>query len=165
MKIGVISDTHLRGYDERLARILHEPFRDVDMIMHAGDLVDEAVLDIFAPRDVRAVCGNMDPPSVRDILPEYLLLEIEGYKVALIHGWGSPFGIERRLLEKVGMVDCLIYGHTHQPMNEKRDGVLFFNPGSATDRRFANADTVGIITFGAEITAEIITLEASATDW
>lgn len=164
MKIGVISDTHLGGYDERLARILHEPFRDVDMVLHAGDLVDAAVLDIFAPREVRAVCGNMDPPYVRDNLPEYLIMEIEGYKVALIHGWGMPFGIEKRLLDRVGMVDCLIYGHTHQPVNEKREGVLFFNPGSATDRRFATANTVGIISFGPEIASEIVPLTDYLTD-
>ena len=161
MKIGVISDTHLAGYDERLKRILHEHFNDVELILHAGDLVDMRVLDIFEGKDIKAVCGNMDPSSVRELLPDRLIFTLNNYRIGLIHGWGMPFGIENKLLKEIGNVDCLVYGHTHRATNVFRDGVLFFNPGSATDKRFASRNTIGILNIRGRISGEIIELEDS----
>jgi uncharacterized protein len=158
VKIGVISDTHLTSCDERLTRLLKDHFRDVDLILHAGDLVDIRVLDAFADKDVKAVCGNMDPHSVRQLLPKKLVLELNNYKVGLIHGWGMPFGIEKKLLKEIGHVDCLVYGHTHRARNAVRDGILFFNPGSATDTRFASRNTIGMLEIGEGIKGEIIEL-------
>ncbi len=158
MKIGVISDTHLTGCDERLTRLLKDLFRDADLILHAGDLVDINVLDAFAGKEVKAVCGNMDPPSVRQLLPKKLVLELNNYRVGLIHGWGMPFGIEGKLLKEMGRVDCLVYGHTHRATNVVKDGILFFNPGSATDTRFASRNTVGMLEIGDGIRGEIIEL-------
>lgn len=159
VRIGVISDTHLTGYDERLKRIVHEHFKDVELILHAGDLVDMRVLDIFEGKDIKAVCGNMDPSSVRDILPDRLILTLNNYRIGLIHGWGMPFGIESKLLKEIGNVDCLVYGHTHRAMNVFRDGVLFFNPGSATDKRFASRNTIGILDVRERIHGKIIELD------
>jgi uncharacterized protein len=158
VKIGVISDTHLSGYDKGLRKTVDEHFGDVSIIIHAGDLVDLHVLDVFADRDVRAVCGNMDYPSVREKLPEQLLLEIRGFKLGVIHGWGSPAGIEERLLAKMGKIDCIVYGHTHKPACHKSDGVFFFNPGSPTDKRFAAHRSIGILEIDKEITGRIINL-------
>lgn len=159
MKIGVISDTHLSGYDDRLRRLLDNYFCDVNIILHAGDLVDISVLDIFAGMEVKAVCGNMDPPSVRKLLSDRLILSLGNYRIGLIHGWGMPFGIEKKLLKEIGHVDCLVYGHTHRPANEVRDGILFFNPGSPTDKRFASRRTVGILEISEVIKGEIIELD------
>jgi len=159
VKIGVISDTHLVGCVEKVERIAATVFNGVEMVLHAGDLVDMAVLDAFAPTEVKAVFGNMDPPGVRERLPEKLIWSIAGYRFALIHGWGSPLMIEKRLLDYVGPVDCLVYGHTHNPVNEVWDGTLFFNPGSATDRCFATHRTVGILEVGDKLTGRIIDLE------
>jgi len=159
VKIGVISDTHLTGCDEKLTRILADHFRDCDLILHAGDLVDIKVLDAFVGREVKAVCGNMDPPSVRQLLPKKVVFEIGKHRIGLIHGWGMPFGIEGKLLKEVGNVDCLVYGHTHRAANETRNGKLFFNPGSATDRRFASANTIGILDVGERIRGEIVELK------
>lgn len=158
MKIGVISDTHLTSCDERLMRLLKDHFSDADMILHAGDLIDIRVLDAFAGKEVKAVCGNMDLPSVRQSLPKKLVLNVNNYKVGLIHGWGMPFGIERKLLKEIGDVDCLVYGHTHRPTNVVKDGILFFNPGSATDTRFASRNSIGILEIGETISGEIIEL-------
>jgi putative phosphoesterase len=158
VKIGVISDTHLTSCDERLTRLLKDHFRDVDLILHAGDLVDIRVLDSFAGKEVKAVCGNMDLPSVRQSLPKKLVLDLNNYKVGLIHGWGMPFGIESKLLKEIGRVDCLVYGHTHRATNAVRDGILFFNPGSAMDTRFASRNTVGMLEIGEGIRGEIIEL-------
>jgi hypothetical protein len=142
-------------------RLLHDHFRDVDLILHAGDLVDIRVLDAFTGKDVKAVCGNMDPMPVRKTLPDRLILNINNYKVGLIHGWGMPFGIEKKILKEIGHVDCLVYGHTHRAANEVKNGILFFNPGSATDKRFASRNTVGIIEIEERIKGRIIDLNDS----
>ncbi len=112
------------------------------MVLHAGDLVDTAVLGAFEGKDIRAVRGNMDRD---DVLPEKLIIEVEGARIGLIHGWGMPFGIEAKLLRQFDRIDCLVYGHTHSAANHVRDGVLCFNPGSPTDRVFAARNTVGIL--------------------
>ena len=161
MKIGVISDTHLTCCDDRLTCLLHDYFRDVDLILHAGDLVDISVLDAFVGKDVKAVCGNMDPITVRKTLPDRLILKINNYKVGLVHGWGMPFGIEKKILKEIGHVDCLVYGHTHKAVNEVKNGVFFFNPGSATDKRFASRNTVGILEIEERIKGTIIELNDS----
>ncbi|MGV8059626.1 MAG: metallophosphoesterase family protein [Smithellaceae bacterium] len=156
VKIGVISDTHLSGYDERLKKIVNEHFGDVDIIIHAGDLVDLRVLEIFAGKEVKAVCGNMDYPSVKEKLPDRLLFEIKGLKFGVVHGWGAPDGIEERILAKTGNLDCIVYGHTHKPACHKNDGVLFFNPGSPTDKRFAAYRSIGILEIDKGIAGRII---------
>jgi putative phosphoesterase len=137
---------------------LKDCFRDADLILHAGDLVDLRVLDAFAGKEVKAVCGNMDLPSVRQALPRKLVLELNNLKVGLIHGWGMPFGIEGKLLKEIGRVDCLVYGHTHRATNAVKDGILFFNPGSATDTRFSSPNTVGMLEIGDGIRGQIIEL-------
>ena len=158
VKIGVISDTHISGYDARLARIAAQHFKDADLILHAGDLVDLRVLDIFAGIEVKAVSGNMDNITVKNKLPEQLIFEIKGFKIGLIHGWGSPLGIEGKLLAKLGDVNCVVYGHTHKPANYKENGILFFNPGSAVDKRFADTRTIGILEIDKEIKGRIISI-------
>ena len=158
VKIGVISDTHLSGYDKGLKKIVDEYFGDVDVIIHAGDLVDLCVLDVFAGCEIKAVCGNMDYPSVREKLPEQLFFEIRGFKFGVVHGWGAPEGIEERILAKTGKLDCIVYGHIHKPACHTSDGVLFFNPGSPTDKRFAAHKSIGILEIDKDVTGRIINL-------
>ncbi len=145
MRIGVISDTHLTCSNETIESVAEFHFTDVDLIVHAGDIVDADVLDVFNRKKVYAVCGNMDLKSVRRTYPQKLVLEIEGCRIGVIHGWGSPFGIEKKLIKEFKNIDCLIYGHTHRAANHENDGVLCFNPGSPTDRTFTDRRTVGIL--------------------
>jgi len=159
VKIGVISDTHLPGCDEKLKRIVDRYFHDVDMIIHAGDLVDIRVLDAFGDRQIRAVCGNMDNLSVRQRLPDRLILDIQGFHLGVMHGWETAENLEEKMYHLLGPVDCLIYGHTHCPVNRVKEGVLFFNPGSALDKRFTRENTLGILKLGDRITGEIIKIE------
>lgn len=162
VKIGVISDTHLRECDESLKARLLEPFRDVELILHAGDLVDMAVLDLFEGKEVRAVHGNSDSWTVRGLLPERRTMELKGIQLALIHD-GSKALSRRESCGKVDPhVDCLVFGHTHRPMNCLRDGVLHFNPGSATGNRCTPTATVGILEIGNGIRGEIIPLRNEA---
>lgn len=179
MKIGVISDTHLTDQgtssNTGLARMLEKVrggrppldllelvaphFEGVDAILHAGDMVDLSVfkvLESIAP--VMAVSGNMDGPDVTLVVPSRRIETIGKFKIGLIHGSGSPFGLEEKLRPEFGEVDCIVYGHTHIPCNEVRDGVLFFNPGSPTDRAFAPYNALGILTLDETIRGEIIRL-------
>jgi len=157
LKIGVISDTHLAGCSEGLKRIVEEHFRDVRLVLHAGDIVDIGVFGIFSGREIKAVSGNMDNPSVRSIMPEKLEFTLEGFRFGLIHGWGSPFGMRQKVRREFGEVDCIIYGHTHQAFNESSDGVLFFNPGSAAPS--AAEKTVGILEINNGISGKIIEIQ------
>lgn len=159
VKIGVLSDTHISGYDENLKKIIEEHFSDVDLIFHAGDLIDLSVLTLLGDKEVRAVCGNMDNYRVREELPQQLLMDINGFKIGLIHGWGGASGIEKKLLDKLGKLDCIVFGHTHYPVMKKIDGVFFFNPGSAVDKRFAKSRSIGILEIGKDITGRIITIK------
>lgn len=159
VKIGVLSDTHISGFDKNLKKIIDEHFSDVDLIFHAGDLIDLSVLELFGEKEVRAVCGNMDSQRVKQDLPEQLLMDINGFKIGLIHGWGGPSGMERKLLDKLGKLDCIVFGHTHYPVNRTIDGVYFFNPGSAVDKRFAKSRSVGILEVGENLTGKIIIIK------
>lgn len=148
IKIGVVSDTHLTQRNPWFEQIIEQHFNDVDMVFHAGDLISLDVLAAFGDREVLAVRGNMDPQSLCTVLPEKQVVEVNNHRIGLIHGWGSPFGMEEKLLGEFEDVHCIVYGHTHRPVNTVIDDILFFNPGSPTDRRFAPLNTVGILEVG-----------------
>jgi len=155
MKIGVISDTHLREPSKELERIVLAHFTDADMILHAGDFVDLRIVDFFRRWNVIAVSGNMDPGEVRSLLPGKRIIDVSGFKIGLIHGWGSPIGLEKRVKGEFPPLHCLVYGHTHYPANHNRGGLYFFNPGSPT-RSFTGPNTIGILSLGKEIKGEIV---------
>lgn len=151
MKIGVLSDTHAASLAQLHEKIV-VALAKVDLIVHAGDFVARDVLDgLKQLGEVKAVWGNMDSDEIKRILPEKELLEIEGKKIGVIHGWGSPHGIDDRVGNAFSGVDIIIYGHSHYPQNETKNGVFFFNPGQARN-------SFGILTIGAEVSGEIINL-------
>ncbi|MFH1035814.1 MAG: metallophosphoesterase family protein [Pseudomonadota bacterium] len=156
-KIGVLSDTHLRDYQPELGQRLAQVFQGVDMILHAGDLVNLRVLDLLDAPQVRAVCGNMDDSTVAMTLPRKLVVEIEGFKIGLIHGWGSPVGLAGRVAGEFTGVDCIVFGHSHRPMNARQGGVLMFNPGSV-GKGFIGSGTVGLLTVEQALSGQIIKL-------
>ena len=130
MKIGVISDTHLRRPDEGLERLNHGIFADVELVLHAGDLTHINVLEAFGDKTVKAVCGNMDGHTVSQSLPAREIIRVEGFRIALVHGWGAKGGLEERIRESLSDVNAIVYGHSHRAANHVRDGVLLFNPGA-----------------------------------
>lgn len=158
IKIGVISDTHLRRPTEELAALLEGPFQGAELILHAGDMTELTVLDAFPGKKVIAVCGNMDSEAVRQGLPGRRVLGAGPFKIGLIHGWGGPSGIEERIAREFNGVDCIVYGHTHQPSQREREGVLFFNPGSFGGGLGMTPRSVGLLNLGESISAEIIYL-------
>jgi putative phosphoesterase len=151
MKIGVISDTHATSFDQLPDQILRT-LAEVDLIIHAGDFVARDVLDgLKRLGEVKAVAGNMDSEELKRILPEKEILIIEGKRVGIIHGWGSPYGIDDRVGGMFDDVDIIVYGHSHYSQNEMKKGILFFNPGQAKN-------SFGILTIGQEVSGEIINL-------
>ncbi len=159
MKIGVISDTHIANKSEHIPGIILDVFRQMDMVMHAGDMVDLRVIDELksvCPRVV-AVVGNMDQEAVRNKYAEKEIIEVSGYKIGLMHGCGAPLNLVELLKNafKEDKPDIIVFGHSHKPMNEFIDGVLFFNPGSATDF-MAEYNSYGIIEINEGINARII---------
>ena len=162
MKIGVLSDTHLNGYNKDLADFLHTCFRDADLIVHAGDVVAPQVLDMFGNKEVKVVYGNMDPIGLRKRYPEKAVFEAGGFRFALVHdinkikGWGMSAHLPEKIARFFGRVDCLIHGHTHDPAITKQDGIFLFNPGSATDNRYLPFNTVGIIDIQDSMSIDIL---------
>ncbi len=137
MLLGVISDTHIPKVGRTIPGEVLERLAGVDLILHAGDLVSlEALEQLERIAPVEAVCGNMDWPEVRGVLPESKVLDLEGLKVGLTHGSGAPLGIEKRVLREFEGVDVVVFGHTHTALMEERKGVLLLNPGSPNDTRF-----------------------------
>ena len=149
MKIGIISDTHIPDRAAKIPDKVLEAFKEVELILHAGDLVDSDVLENLKSvcKEVRAVRGNMDHPHVQQALPEKQIIEIEGHRIGLIHGYGAP----NRLIELVtkvfekDKVDIIVFGHSHSPTNEKKGKVLYFNPGSPTEKIFSPYNSYGIL--------------------
>jgi hypothetical protein len=151
MRIGVVSDTHATSLAQLPQRILLT-LAEVDLIIHAGDFVTKDVLDgLKRLGEVKAVRGNVDSEELKRILPEKELLVIEGRRVGITHGWGSPYGIDDRVGKMFEDVDIIVYGHSHHSQNEVKKGILFFNPGQARN-------SFGILTVGKEVKGEIINL-------
>ena len=149
MKIGVISDTHARHWSQ-LPQDLLKALEKVDLIIHAGDIVTMDVirgLEQAAP--LKGVCGNMDLPEVKVALPQELVLELEGSKIAVMHGSGGPAGLENLVKQAFPGVDIIIFGHSHMEVNKILDGIHLFNPGSA-------ANSYGILELGEKAGAKII---------
>ena len=158
MKFGVISDTHLRQAERSLRDLLRGPFREVEKILHAGDITELPVLDIFGEKEVLAVSGNMDGPLVRQQLPQKRTIQAGKFQIGLIHGWGAPQGIEERIQGEFAGVQCIIHGHTHLPSQVRREGILFFNPGAFAGIGGLGRKSVGLLDVGDQIAAEIIYL-------
>ena len=155
MKIGVVSDTH----SQELPSQMMEDFKKVDFIIHAGDFCSLDVLESFKRlKELKAVYGNMDGSELRRLLPRKQIIQCGQFSIGLFHGEGSP----KVLLEGVknefkdSKVDAVIFGHSHQPMNEKREGILYFNPGSPNDTVYAPYRSYGILEINDKITGKII---------
>ena len=134
MKLGIISDTHVKTIDEIPAAI-KSMLAGVDMIIHAGDFTQKAVFDgLQSIGQVKAVCGNMDSVELKNSLPEKYIFEVNGRKIGLTHGFhgsGTPWGIAERVRKQFDSVDIIIFGHSHESYSDYIGGVLMINPGQA----------------------------------
>lgn len=132
--IGVISDTHGLLRPEAV-----EALRGVEHIVHAGDVGDPEILEkLSAIAPVTTVRGNIDKAPWARKLPETDVLEIGDVSIYILHDVARL-----DLNPKVAGFKVVIYGHSHIPKQESRDGVLYFNPGSAGPRWFKLPVSVG----------------------
>jgi putative phosphoesterase len=151
VKIGVISDTHARSIDGVPLTIL-KAMETVDLIVHAGDFTEKAVLDgLKVIGKIKAVSGNMDSREIKRILPETEVFTVGEKRIGLIHGTGGPIGITERVLNLFADVDVIIFGHSHEPCNRFIRGTLLLNPGQART-------SFGLLYVDDRIRAEIIRL-------
>ncbi|WAL93293.1 metallophosphoesterase family protein [Streptomyces sp. Je 1-369] len=138
MQLLLTSDTHVPARAKRLPDDLMADMEAADVVMHAGDWIDEATLDVFESRSRRlvAVYGNNDGPGLRRRLPEVARVELGGLRFGVVHETGAATGRERRCAERFPDLDVLVFGHSHIPWDTTAPGGLrLLNPGSPTDRR------------------------------
>jgi putative phosphoesterase len=144
MRILVLSDTH----SQPLPKVLEDEFQRADLIIHLGDFTDINLLNrLKAVKEVRAVYGNMDGLDLRQALPKQQVFHCEGVVIGLVHGQGSSTQVLKSVREcfKGEKLDAIVFGHSHVPVNEVIDGILFFNPGSPTDSVRAPFRSYGIL--------------------
>jgi uncharacterized protein len=142
MRLGVIADTH-----GLLRPEVFDVFRDVDHILHAGDLGPIDVLtELESLAPVTAVYGNTDGPEVRSRLLQVAQVELDGFRIVVTHGdqLGSP--APDKLHAAFPEAEILVFGHTHRPLLTLVDVVVtVINPGGAGPRRFDLPPSVGIL--------------------
>ncbi|MCW3995840.1 MAG: metallophosphatase family protein [Candidatus Bathyarchaeota archaeon] len=133
--IGLISDTHIPKRARYIPNKVLEIFQNVDYIIHAGDLVELAVLDELeqlAP--VLAVHGNMDGPEVSGALPRLNSLKVFDWKIGVMHDPNTLYGFSRmREIAKQNGFNAFVYGHTHVALVKWEHKTLYINPGTPTD--------------------------------
>jgi putative phosphoesterase len=149
--LGVISDTHGLLRPEAV-----EALRGSDRILHAGDVGAPAILEALAQiAPVTAVRGNVDTQPWAHSLPKAEVVEAGNVSIYILHDLG-----QLDVKPKAAGFRVVVYGHSHKPKIEEKNGVLYFNPGSAGPRRFHLPVSVGRLTIGAgKVRAELVELE------
>ncbi|KIP96309.1 MULTISPECIES: metallophosphoesterase family protein [Pseudomonas] len=151
MKIGLIADTHGLLRPQALAAL-----QGVDHLIHAGDIGGPQILaelERIAPLSV--VRGNNDSDAWADAIPESLTLRFGAISLYVLHD------LKKLAIDpKAEGIDVVIAGHSHKPLHDERDGVLYLNPGSAGPRRFKLPISVALLRIdGDTVRFELITLE------
>jgi hypothetical protein len=147
MRVAVLADTHGPRHWKSCPPAVARRLRDVDVILHAGDVCIAAVLEelaTFAP--VRVILGNNDRPDVAAwgarATQEF---DFDGLAVAMLHDSGPAAGRAARLRRMFPAADVVVFGHSHIPWDATFDGQRSFNPGSPTDRRRQPHGTIGLL--------------------
>ena len=138
MRLVITADTHLPKRARDLPAPLWQEIDSADVVLHAGDWVDESLLDALTARARRlvGVYGNNDGPALRARLPEVARVDLDGLRVAVVHETGPKTGREQRCAARFTDCDLLVFGHSHIPWDSVAPGGLrLLNPGSPTDRR------------------------------
>ncbi|MCR4338198.1 MAG: metallophosphatase family protein [Candidatus Omnitrophica bacterium] len=160
MKIGIVSDTHSRPLPKQMI----EDFKNVDMIIHAGDFCALEDYQRFAKmtKSLKAVYGNMDELKLCKKLPQKEIFECQKVRIGIFHG----MGVAPSVLEKVqsefahDRVNVVVFGHSHQAYNKSIKNVLYFNPGSPNDKVSAPYCSYGLLTIDeGKFSAEIIKIK------
>jgi putative phosphoesterase len=140
----MLSDTHVPKRARGLPAEVLAAIDDADLVIHAGDWVDAATLDLLEARsrELLAVYGNNDGRELRERLPEIGRRTVAGIRFAVVHETGAATGRERRMDDAFADTDVLVFGHSHIPWDTVSPaGMRLLNPGSPTDRRRQPAGT------------------------
>ncbi|WP_138495772.1 metallophosphoesterase family protein [Paenibacillus pinistramenti] len=151
MRIGVVSDTHLREGRVKLPARLTEILSGVDYILHLGDWTSlEVYRQLSALAPVDGIAGNNDGYEIIERFGEKKILTFEGIRIGLVHGH-EPYSSRLTTPQKArkafegDSVQVILFGHSHQPYLQSDGGVLMFNPGSPTDKRREKQYSFGIL--------------------
>ncbi len=147
MKIAVIADTHTTRTARPVPAGAWPYLESADHILHAGDVCDPVLLDeLAALAPVTAVMGNCDGLDVREWgATDAAEVELGGIRIAMLHDSGPREGRRRRMRTLFPEARVVVFGHSHIPWNEDEDGLLLFNPGSATWKRRAPFTSMGLL--------------------
>jgi putative phosphoesterase len=148
VRLGIIADTH-----GLLRSEVFEVFKEVDHILHAGDVgPPELLTELEAIAPVTAVYGNTDGWDLRARLPQVASIRLDGFDIVVTHGdqFGSP--TPEKLNAAFPEAEILVFGHTHRPLLTLVDVVVtVMNPGGAGPQRFDVPPSVGIMELEAGI--------------
>jgi putative phosphoesterase len=161
MELAIVSDTHMPRGGRAIPEACLARLRAADAILHAGDLVAVEVLELLESLGppVHAVHGNVDEPELLMRLPAVRVVEADGARIVITHDGGRADGRLARLRQRFPDADAVVFGHSHLPLHQERDGFHIFNPGSPTDRRRAPTHTMGLATArGGRLHFELIEL-------
>ncbi len=160
--VGLISDTHVPKRAMCVPKRVFEVFAEVDFVIHAGDLVELAVIDeLEQAAPVLAVQGNMDCLEVTNALPKINSLKIFNWKIGVIHDAESVYGPGKiGDIAKENGFNVLVSGHTHVSKIKWEEETLYINPGSPTDpASILNKPSVALLKITKDsITPQIINL-------
>ncbi|MGN6131207.1 MAG: metallophosphoesterase family protein [Nocardioidaceae bacterium] len=137
-RILLLADTHLPRRAKDLPARVWDEVAAADVVVHAGDWVDVALLDRLEERSRRlvGVHGNNDHGVLRERLPEVARASVARLRLAVVHETGAAKGRETRCAERFPDTDVLVFGHSHIPWDTTaHTGLRLLNPGSPTDRR------------------------------
>lgn len=150
MRVGVVSDTHMTRMAKSLPQALVAEFQNVDLILHLGDWVSMEIYDLLAElAPVEGIAGNNDGMEIIQRFGERKIITLEGVRIGMVHGHTphSRKGTDGNALLAFAKdeVDCILFGHSHQPLLREEKGILLFNPGSPTDKRREKLYSFGLL--------------------
>ena len=141
----MISDTHIPQF-KKLPEAVWEYFAGVELIIHAGDVsVLQVIAELETIAPVVAVQGNIEEDEVVKKLPVKREVVVGQCRVGIVHILGDAHHRERVARREFPDARCVIFGHSHIPWNQEYNGLLLFNPGSATDRRRQPKCSIGML--------------------
>ncbi len=166
-RVVIIGDTHMPRFGRSLPAFVLAALADADRILHVGDHTDPFVLELLGTHArTDAVAGNNDPPELVNRLGFTRVVEVEDVRIGLTHGHlglggTTPDRAWNAFAGTTPSVHAIAFGHSHQPMIERRDGIWLLNPGSPTDkRRQPTFSLLRLDVDGEALRAELVTASA-----
>lgn len=147
MKVAVLADTHTKGMSRTVPMGAWPYLESADHILHAGDVVDPGLLhELQALAPLTIVMGNCDGADVREFgAGDTAEVTLDAVTIGMVHDAGQRDGRHHRMRKTFPNARVVVFGHSHIPWNEDRDGLLLFNPGSPTWKRRAPFTSMGLL--------------------